>query len=49
MLRNNLKVATQILPRIVALSKPVLWHDDLHAKNIFADPAEPTKILNVID
>ena len=48
MLQNYLKVATQILPSNVALSKPVLWHDSLCSENIFVDPAEPSKILNAI-
>ncbi|KAF2755863.1 kinase-like protein [Pseudovirgaria hyperparasitica] len=48
-LRDYLKVATQILPKDENLSKPVLWHSDLHADNIFVDPSQPTKILNVID
>lgn len=48
-LRDYLKVATQILPRNVNLSKPTLWHSDLHSDNIFVDPSQPTRILNIID
>ncbi|KAH7384017.1 hypothetical protein DE146DRAFT_636170 [Phaeosphaeria sp. MPI-PUGE-AT-0046c] len=48
-LRDYLKVATQILPNDVNLSKPTLWHSDLHSDNIFVDPSEPTRILNIID
>ncbi|KAH7359797.1 phosphotransferase enzyme family protein [Pyrenochaeta sp. MPI-SDFR-AT-0127] len=48
-LKNYLKVATQILPKDVNLSKPTLWHSDLHTDNIFVDPSQPTKILNIID
>jgi hypothetical protein len=48
-LRDYLKVATQILPNDVNLSKPTLWHSDLHSDNIFVDPSQPTKILNIID
>ncbi|KAF2132436.1 phosphotransferase enzyme family protein [Dothidotthia symphoricarpi CBS 119687] len=48
-LQNYLKVATQILPKDVSLSKPTLWHSDLHTNNIFVDPSQPTKILNIID
>ncbi|KAF1953419.1 hypothetical protein CC80DRAFT_569370 [Byssothecium circinans] len=48
-LRDYLKVATQILPNDVNLSKPTLWHSDLHSDNIFVDPSQPTRILNIID
>ena len=48
-LQNYLKVAAQILPKNEAHSKSVLWHTDLHGGNIFVDPAEPTKIVNIID
>lgn len=48
-LQDYLKVATQILPNDASLSKPTLWHSDLHSENIFVDPSQPTKILNVID
>ncbi|KAI1680027.1 Phosphotransferase enzyme family protein [Pyrenophora tritici-repentis] len=45
---DYLKVATQILPKDAKLSKPTLWHPDLHGGNIFVDPLEPTKIV-IID
>ncbi|KAF2461687.1 phosphotransferase enzyme family protein, partial [Lineolata rhizophorae] len=48
-LRNYLKVAIHILPDDPNLSKPTLWHSDLHPDNIFVDPDQPTKILNIID
>ncbi|KAF2746697.1 hypothetical protein M011DRAFT_477924 [Sporormia fimetaria CBS 119925] len=48
-IHDYLKVATQILPKDTSLTKPTLWHPDLHAGNIFVDPAQPTKILNIID
>jgi hypothetical protein len=48
-LREYLKVATRIMPKDVNLSKPALWHPDLHGDNIFVDPSQPTKILNIID
>ena len=28
---------------------PILLHPDLHARNIFVDPDDPTKILGIID
>jgi hypothetical protein len=48
-LQNYLKVASKVLPKDPALSKPTLWHGDLHAENIFVDPSNPTKISNIID
>ncbi|KAF1934824.1 kinase subdomain-containing protein [Clathrospora elynae] len=48
-LRHYLKIATQILPNDVNLSKPTMWHSDLHSDNIFVDPSQPTRILNIID
>jgi hypothetical protein len=29
--------------------KPLLFHPDLHARNIFVDPNDPTKIMGIID
>ncbi|KAF1832662.1 hypothetical protein BDW02DRAFT_570855 [Decorospora gaudefroyi] len=48
-LQTYLKIATHILPTNTNLSKPTLWHSDLHTDNIFVDPREPTKILTIID
>lgn len=48
-LQDYLKVASKVLPNDSALSKPTLWHGDLHAENIFIDPSNPTKISNIID
>jgi hypothetical protein len=48
-LRDYIKIATQILPDDTNLSKPTLWHSDLHTANIFVDPSQPTKITNIID
>jgi hypothetical protein len=31
------------------LLKPILWHTDLHADNIFVDPDAPTRILSILD
>lgn len=35
--------------RIKKISSPLLHHPDLHKRNIFVDPGEPTKITAVID
>lgn len=48
-LQDYQKVASQILPKDGNLSKPTLWHSDLHTDNIFVDPSQPTKIQNIID
>ena len=48
-LQDYLKIATHMLPKDAKLSKPSLWHPDLHTNNIFVDPSQPTKILNIID
>ncbi|ROV87932.1 hypothetical protein VSDG_09452 [Cytospora chrysosperma] len=36
-------------PRIGNISAPLLFHPDLHKRNIFVDPNDPTKITAVID
>lgn len=43
------KVLPYLSPRDKEISKPVLWHPDLHTDNIFVNPAQPTQILNIID
>lgn len=43
------RVVGSILPTDPALVSANLWHNDLHAENIFVDPAEPTKVLGIID
>lgn len=44
-LQNYIKVAPFLLPKDRTLSKPVLWHSDLHGDNIFVNPSQPTEIL----
>lgn len=48
-LQNYIKVAPFLPPKDQGLSKPVLWHPDLHGDNIFVNPDRPTKILSIID
>jgi hypothetical protein len=36
-------------PRIEDISSPLLLHPDLHKRNIFVDPEDPTKITAIID
>jgi hypothetical protein len=48
-LRTYLKLFTHLLPADRCLGSPHLWHGDLHAGNIFADPSNPTRIVGLID
>ncbi|OQE19376.1 hypothetical protein PENFLA_c019G06276 [Penicillium flavigenum] len=48
-LRNVLKVAMFLSPKDKEISKPVLWHPDLHGDNIFVNPDQPAQILSIID
>lgn len=48
LLDNFLAVIPTILPPD-ELSAPVLWHNDLHASNIFVSPEGPPDILGLID
>lgn len=48
-LTNYLKVLDQIGPVDSDMTRPTLWHDDLHAQNIFVDPKDPTTITGIID
>lgn len=48
-LENYIKVAPFLLPKDKELSKPVLWHPDLHGDNIFVNPDRPSEIVSIID
>lgn len=48
-LRKFEKVAQYLKPTDSILSKPVLWHTDLHWDNIFVDERDPTEITAIID
>ncbi|KAI9703932.1 MAG: hypothetical protein M1820_005714 [Bogoriella megaspora] len=43
------KIIEYLIPKETALTKPCLWHDDLHDDNIFVDPQNPEKITAIID
>ncbi|GAB7353080.1 hypothetical protein MBLNU459_g3626t1 [Dothideomycetes sp. NU459] len=43
------KILPYILPDAKSATQSYLWHDDLHAENIFVDPEDPSQILSVID
>lgn len=38
-----------ITPSDHAITRPCLWHGDLHSQNIFVDPKNPTTITSIID
>ncbi|KAH7345910.1 hypothetical protein BKA66DRAFT_517139 [Pyrenochaeta sp. MPI-SDFR-AT-0127] len=38
-----------IVTLINRVSRPVLWHTDLHMGNIYSKPEDPTKICSIID
>ncbi|KAI1977055.1 hypothetical protein LOZ53_002478 [Ophidiomyces ophidiicola] len=53
---NDLTAATKVLevleschPKLTSLSKPTLWHTDLHLGNIFISEDDPSKIVSIID
>lgn len=46
---NYLKVAKFLSLEDKEISKPVLWHPDLHGNNIFVNPDQPTEIISIID
>ncbi|KAL8970844.1 MAG: hypothetical protein Q9197_003595 [Variospora fuerteventurae] len=48
-LNNYLKVAKHLLPTDEVFRASVLWHSDLHPNNIFVNPADPTRIVGIID
>jgi hypothetical protein len=48
-LENYIKVAPYVLPEHEATHASVLWHGDLHSRNIFVDPKNPSRILGTLD
>lgn len=44
-----MKLFTYLLPIDSRLRSSHIWHGDLHAGNIFVDPANPTKVVGLID
>lgn len=49
LLGQFLEVLPHILPSIETLYIPILLHHDLHAKNIFMNSSDPTKISTIIN
>jgi hypothetical protein len=48
-LETYFKLFKHLLPTDRCLRSAHLWHGDLHAGNIFVDPANPTQIVGLID
>lgn len=48
-LQDFLKIYQYILPKDDRLNAGIIWHNDLHADNIFVDKENPTKITSIID
>ncbi|KAM5435762.1 hypothetical protein MferCBS31731_006211 [Microsporum ferrugineum] len=53
---SDLKAAMQVIEilqsrhvEINSLSRPILWHTDLHLGNIFVSDDDPTRIVSIID
>lgn len=49
LLEQFLCILPYILPPGKDIASPVLWHSDLHSKNIFVDGTNPSKISGIID
>ncbi|KAJ5477435.1 phosphotransferase enzyme family protein [Penicillium diatomitis] len=43
------QVVDALIPKDTAITRPCLWHDDLHDDNVFVDPHNPEKITGIID
>lgn len=43
------QIIDSVIPTDAAITKPCLWHNDLHDENIFIDPQNPEKITSIID
>ncbi|KAJ5143876.1 uncharacterized protein N7515_002663 [Penicillium bovifimosum] len=43
------QVLDALIPKDTAITKPYLWHNDLHNDNVFVDPDNPGTITGIID
>lgn len=43
------QVVDALIPQDTAITRPCLWHNDLHDDNVFVDPRDPEKISGIID
>lgn len=43
------QIVDALIPKDTAITRPCLWHNDLHDDNVFVDPNNPEKITGIID
>ncbi|XWX01115.1 hypothetical protein V2A60_009140 [Cordyceps javanica] len=43
------QVLDALIPKDAAISRPSLWHNDLHDDNVFVNPSNPERITGIID
>lgn len=43
------QIVEALIPKDTAITRPYLWHNDLHDDNVFVDPDNPEKITGIID
>ncbi|KAI9923366.1 hypothetical protein MW887_010469 [Aspergillus wentii] len=43
------QIVDALIPKDTAITRPCLWHNDLHDDNVFVDPQNPEKITGIID
>ncbi|KAJ5248953.1 phosphotransferase enzyme family protein [Penicillium chermesinum] len=43
------QIVDVLIPKDSTITRPYLWHNDLHDDNIFVDPHNPEKITGIID
>lgn len=43
------EVVGALIPKDTSITRPCLWHNDLHGDNIFVDPHSPGRIIGIID
>lgn len=48
-LRWYQQVVNALIPKDTSITRPCLWHNDLHDDNIFIDPRNPENITGIID
>jgi hypothetical protein len=49
LLQKFLAILPSILPAHKDISRPTLWHLDVHEDNVFVDEEDPTKITSIVD
>jgi hypothetical protein len=44
-----LQIVDALIPKDIAITRPCLWHNDLHDDNVLIDPHNPEKITGIIN